>query len=229
MVLKENQEGFGWIIESMTSQGCSGYVSLDIQDKGMLLEYENKDSKAIFMNCILQKCDTQNKNGRFYPREILTREDKKYQQLIKEGNAFGATDHPEVTFVSLKKEELSHRVVKSWWEGNTLMGVLEIITSPAYDNNGIICTQGDFIANLLSKGSKIGISSRGIGSLRNIAGRNTVQSDFELICYDLVSTPSTPGAYLYPKEEINLQENFINHNVLTNNTLNNKLKNFLKK
>lgn len=134
------------------------------------------------------------------------------------------------SYISLKKEELSHRVVKTWWERNTLMGVLEILTSKGYHESGIISCQGDFIANLLEKGSKLGISSRGVGSLKNLYGKNTVQSDFELICYDLVASPSTPGAFLYPQSEVNLNESTetsADIKIITNPIIN-TLKNFLQ-
>ncbi len=210
-LLTEQEEGYGLISEWNTRNGCSGELSNDIQDmdviKKILSESDEKltkDHHSIFMNCILQKCDTENRNGRFYPREILVREDKNYQQLIGEGRATGEANHPDSSNIDVKN--LSHRVIKSWWEGNTLLGVLEILTSKIYHINGTICCTGDIIADLLRRGVKMGISSRGVGSLKNIHGRNTVQSDFELICYDLVASPSTPGAFLYPESEVNLNE-----------------------
>lgn len=228
-LLTENQEGHGIICEWNTAIGCSGILSQSLQDPQIIKEFEEKKDKrdySIFMNCILQKCDTQNRNGRYYPRELLVREDKNYQTLIQEGRAFGESNHPDYAFISLKKEDLSHRVIKTWWEGNTLMGVLEILASKAYHDSGIICTQADEIAFLLSIGAKLGISSRGVGSLKNVYGKNTVQDDFELICYDLVSSPSTPGAYLYPSTEVKINENN-NLNVVIESTLTKKLKNFL--
>lgn len=225
-LLKENEEGFGLIIEN------SGYVSIDLSNSEILKEYTELglSKHTVFMNCILQKSDEQNRNGRFYPKEILVREDKKYQELIKDGSGLGESDHPEYTYISLKRDSVAHRVVKTWWEGNTLHGVLEILTSRAYHEMGGLFCEADMIANLLSKGVKIGISSRGIGSLKNIGGRNTVQSDFELICYDLVSTPSTRGAYLYPYTETKLQENenISKTNELIISDLEKKLNFFLK-
>jgi hypothetical protein len=227
-LLTERDEGYGVICEWNTSY-CSGELSLELQDKEILKEYDDlKDKKdySVFMNCILQKCDTENRNGRYYPRELLMRENKKYQTLIGEGRAFGESNHPDYAYISLKKDDVSHRVVKSWWEGNTLMGVLEILTSKTYHDTGTICTQGDYIAFLLSKGAKLGISSRGVGSLKNIYGKNTVQSDFELICYDLVSSPSTPGAFLYPESEVKINES-VETKITIDSQLTKKLKNFL--
>jgi len=232
-LLTESEEGFGVICEWNTSS-CSGVVSLDMQQKELLKEFEDKESfdkdkkdYSVFMNCILQKCDTENRNGRYYPRELLVREDKKYQTLINEGRAFGESNHPDYAFISLKKDDISHRVVKTWWEGNTLMGVLEILTSKSYHDSGIITTQGDYIAFLLSKGAKLGISSRGVGSLKNIYGKNTVQSDFEMICYDLVSSPSTPGAFLYPQSDVKINESQ-EITTIVEPVLFKKLKNFLQ-
>lgn len=228
-LLTEGEEGYGVICEWNTISGCSGIITKEMQDNSILKEYVEKDDKskyAVFMNCILQKCDTENRNGRYYPRNLLIREDKKYQDNINVGNAFGESNHPDYAYVSLKKEELSHRVIKTWWENNTLMGVLEIMTTRAYHDSGIISTQGDFIADLLSKGAKLGISSRGVGSLKNIYGKNTVQDDFELICYDLVSSPSTPGAYLYPSTEVKINEN-IKIDVISESNFSRKMKNFL--
>jgi len=102
-------------------------------------------------------------------------------------------------------ERISHRLVKVWWEDKVLMGQLEILTSPAFRHHGQISCKGDHAALLLSYGITLGISSRGVGSLKNEHGKNIVQSDFELICFDLVSSPSTPGAYLF--NDINAKDN----------------------
>ena len=101
-------------------------------------------------------------------------------------------------------ERISHRIVKTWWEGPILMGQLEILTSPAFRNSGQVTCVADHAALLLSYGITLGISSRGVGSLKNQYGKNIVQSDFELICFDLVSAPSTPGAYLF--KDLNMKD-----------------------
>lgn len=232
-LLTEQEEGYGIISEWNTLNGCSGSLYINNKDKQLLREFEEQEQKnqTIFMNCILQKCDTENRNGRYYPREVLVREDKKYQQLIEEGRALGSVNHPDSSNIDLLN--ISHRVIKSWWENNSLLGVIEIMTSKGYHENGTISCSGDIIADLLRRGVKIGISSRGVGSLKNIHGRNTVQSDFDLICYDLVSSPSTPGAFLYPNSEVKLQESIEteldNKKVLTEtvNPLITKLNKFL--
>ena len=126
-------------------------------------------------------------------------------------------------------KNISHRVIKSWWENNSLLGILEIMTSKGYHETGSISCTGDIIADLLRRGVKIGISSRGVGSLKNIHGKNTVQGDFELICYDLVASPSTPGAFLYPESEVKLNEAIKETNIIQDikNPLIENLNNFL--
>jgi hypothetical protein len=96
-----------------------------------------------------------------------------------------------------------------WWDGNILMGKLKLLTSPGFHERGIVSTKGDMAANYLRQGVTLGISSRGVGSLKKVGERNEVQDDFELICFDLVSSPSTPGAYLFlnPDERGNFEEN----------------------
>ena len=218
-LLTESEEGYGVICEWNTSRGPSGSLSLDLQSKEILREFEEKgkDTNTIFMNCILQKCNTENRNGRYYPNHILEREDKKYQELIKEGRALSELNHPSESIIDL--QNCSHRIIKTWWDNNTLMGILEVLTSPGYHKSGVISCKGDIAADLLRRGVKLGISSRGVGSLKMTQGKNTVQDDFELICYDLVSSPSTPGAFLYPGE-VNLNESISNkENILINENM----------
>ncbi len=167
------------------------------QSRILTESFENKssDDTSLFMNCILQKCETENRNGRYYTRQVLEREAKNYQQLIDEGRALSHSSHPDHSLVEFK--DASHRIIKMWWEENTLMGTVEIIGSPGYFKLGVISCPGDTIINLLRKGVKMGISSRGVGSLKDVGGKNVVQDDFELIAFDLVSSPSTPGAFLF--------------------------------
>ena len=148
---------------------------------------------------VLQKWGIKNRNGRIYPKNILIRENEKYQQLIKEGRAIGEHNHPETSIIS--GDRVSHNITKTWWEGQTLMGEMEIIMSPGYINQGIISCQGDHVANLLRKGIMIGVSSRGVGSLKKIAGEDVVQEDFELICWDVVTSPSTPGSWIFDRKD----------------------------
>ena len=110
----------------------------------------------------------------------------------------GEADHPESSIVAISR--VSHNVVELWWEGNVLMGKLEILMSPGFVNQGIISCEGDQVANLLRKGMKIGVSSRGVGSLEKEHGKHVVMDDFELICWDVVTSPSTPGSWIYSEE-----------------------------
>ena len=125
-------------------------------------------------------------SGHISPQSVENR------KIIKEMNEVGSSYGP-IQMVAVLDE--------TWWDGNTLMGKLTLITSPAYESNGTATTPGDLAANLLRHGVQLGISSRGVGSLSNVGGQNMVQDDFELICFDLVSSPSTPGAYLFNQVE----------------------------
>jgi hypothetical protein len=104
---------------------------------------------------------------------------------------------------------VAHIITDIWWDGNILMGKLKLLTSPGFHERGIVSTKGDQAANLMRQGVTMGVSSRGVGSLKKVGERNEVQDDFELICFDLVSSPSTPGAYLFtnPEDRTKYEEN----------------------
>ena len=150
-------------------------------DTKLIKEAEEKHM-PIILKGILQKGNTTNKNGRQYPLEILKREANKYNELVKERRALGELDHPDSAVVSLSNT--SHLVTKIWWEGETLYGEVEIIDTPS----------GNILKGLLRSGVMLGISSRGVGSVKSQSGEDVVQEDFELIAFDFVSSPSTPGA-----------------------------------
>ena len=192
-ILEAREIGHGILVES------DGYISP--KDNKNIITEMAKDSfdGEIYMNAILQKYGVPNRNGRVYPEKILKREVDNYQKLIEKGSALSELNHPESSLVDLERS--SHRVLETWWEGNVLMGKLEILTSPAYHKTGVISCVGDIAANLLRHDVTLGISSRGVGSLEREGGKNMVQDDFELICFDLVSSPSTPGAYLFKNAE----------------------------
>jgi len=133
----------------------------------------------------LQESEVKNGNGRVYPREILAREAKKYAEgPVASNTAMGELDHPESSIVNLNN--VSHNIKKIWWEGNDLMGELELLNTPS----------GKIAQEIISAGIPLGISSRGMGSVQQIGETVEVQDDFELLCWDLVSVPSTPGAYM---------------------------------
>jgi hypothetical protein len=173
----------------------AGYISPDDNIK-VLTEMKDMDwSQDLVLFAVLQKYDTPNKNGRIYPKHLLQREDQKYQIIIKNGGALNELNHPTSSLIDL--DRVSHSILETWWEGKVLMGKIKIFTTPGWKKMGIISCKGDQAAMLLMNGATLGISSRGVGSLKNVKGENIVQDDFELVCFDIVSSPSTPGAYIF--------------------------------
>jgi Prohead core protein serine protease len=139
---------------------------------------------------VLQRAVAENQNGRIYPREILMREAKKYEVLIKERRALGELDHPDSSVINLKN--VSHNIKEIWWEGDDLCGTVEILPTPS----------GNILKELLRAGILLGISSRGMGSVTPMGeGKVKVGDDFELIGWDFVSNPSTHGAFMVPMNE----------------------------
>jgi hypothetical protein len=172
---------------------------------------ENRDmldhSKPFEFYAVLQKYNTPNRNGRIYPEKILKREAENYKKMIQKGTALSELNHPESSLIDL--DRVSHAITDIWWEGPVLLGKLKLLTSPGFHERGIVSTKGDLAANYLRQGVTLGISSRGVGSLKKVGEQNEVQEDFELICFDLVSSPSTPGAYLFsePDQRFQFEEN----------------------
>ena len=168
-------------------------------------------SKPFVFYATLQKYGVPNRNGRVYPEKILKREAEKYKEMINRGMAISELNHPESSLIDL--DRVSHSITEIWWEGNILMGKIQLLTTPGFHERGIVSSKGDVAANMMRQGVTMGVSSRGVGSLVKSGEQNEVQDDFELICFDLVSSPSTPGAYLYlnkedrPKYEEKLTEN----------------------
>ena len=150
---------------------------------------ESASKPGIFeVKGILQRAEAENQNGRVYKRSILERELKKYtKNFIEVGNAYGELDHPDSPIVSLKNA--SHIVKEVWWKGNDVMGTVQLLNTPS----------GNIVKNILRDGHTIGISSRGTGSVQQTnEGHLMVQDDFELVCWDFVSNPSTHGAFMAP-------------------------------
>jgi hypothetical protein len=189
-VLGPNEIGRGILIEY-----DAGHVSPK-DNKDVITEMKNMDfSEDLILYAVLQKFDTPNKNGRIYPEILLKRENEKYQQIIKKGSALNELNHPSSSLIDL--DRVSHTITETWWDGKTLMGKIKILTSPGWRKMGVVSCKGDQAAMLIMNGVTLGISSRGVGSLKQIKGQNIVQDDFELVCFDLVSSPSTPGAYVF--------------------------------
>jgi hypothetical protein len=196
-ILKENEEGFGIIIDQ------DGNITKELNENFLnegTLSGSIDLTKPIYYYATLQKYGVENRNGRIYPEDILKREVERYRDVIRRNASFHELDHPQESVISLKGGS-PHRIVDMFWEGNALIGKLEILVSEGYRKNGVISCNGDLTAMYLSYGMTLGISSRGIGSLKKVNGKNVVQNDFELICWDIVSSPSTPGSYLYKNPE----------------------------
>ena len=203
-ILKPYESGKGILIEQ-----DAGYISPTTENNKYIMESKDflDHSKPFEFYAVLQKYDTPNRNGRVYPEKILKRESENYKKMIEKGVSLSELNHPESSLIDL--DRVSHIITKIWWEGNVLMGVLRLLTSPGFHERGIVSTKGDMAANYLRQGVTLGISSRGVGSLKKVGEQNEVQDDFELICFDLVSSPSTPGAYLFldPNDRRKFDEN----------------------
>jgi hypothetical protein len=188
----------------------AGYIDPN-ERRNLSFIRESKDmldhSKPFEFYAVLQKYNTPNRNGRVYPEKILKREAENYKKMINKGISLSELNHPESSLIDL--DRVSHIITEVWWEGPVLLGKLKLLTSPGFHERGIVSTKGDLAANYLRQGVTLGISSRGVGSLKKVGEQNEVQDDFELICFDLVSSPSTPGAYLFKdqNERMNYEEN----------------------
>lgn len=150
----------------------------------LIRESRERNGGKIVMSGVLQKSDTLNQNGRIYPQAVLEREIRNYQKFIIENRALGELDHPDDSVVNLKN--VSHVVREAIMEGNLVRGTVEILDTPS----------GKILQSLVESGIKLGISSRGVGSTRKQGEYQVVQDDFQLICWDFVSEPSTPGAFM---------------------------------
>ena len=150
----------------------------------MIVESKEKNGGKIIMKGVLQKSETLNQNGRIYPRSILEREIRNYQKFISENRALGELDHPESSVVELKNA--SHIIREAHMDGDVCFGTVEILDTPS----------GKILKSLVESGVTLGISSRGVGSTSPDGDYQVVQDDFQLICWDFVSEPSTPGAFM---------------------------------
>lgn len=144
----------------------------------------------VMLRGVIQRADTLNQNGRIYPRAILEREIDNYQKFIRENRALGECDHPDTSVVELKN--VSHIVRETKMEGDTVSGVVELLDTPS----------GKILQSLVEAGVTLGISSRGVGSTRKQGDAVIVQDDFQLICFDIVSEPSTPGAFMMSESRV---------------------------
>lgn len=162
-------------------------VNEDQQGNRVELPGEEK----VLMKGILQKADTLNQNGRIYPLAVLEREVRNYQKFIIENRAVGELDHPDSSVVNLKN--VSHVIREAYIENGTVVGTIEVLHKTP---------SGAILKGLVEHGVKLGISSRGVGSTRKQGEYHVVQDDFQLICWDMVSEPSTPGAFMIPEGRV---------------------------
>ena len=149
-----------------------------------LNENVSKENGNLVVEGILATCEVKNGNGRYYARDLWEREMKKYTDLIKERRSLGELDHPESQVINL--QNVSHLVTDYSWDGDNIMGKIEILPTPA----------GNILKELIKNGVTVGVSSRGMGSLEQRGDIMEVQDDFELLCWDFVSTPSNPGSFM---------------------------------
>ena len=164
---------------------CEGGICEDLLTESEKMEMQQG---ALYLSGRLQTADKQNGNGRVYPYSVLKREMDNYSKIVTDNRACGELDHPDDSVVNLKN--VSHIVTKVWWEGKDVMGKIKVLDTPS----------GRILKDLVNAGVKLGISSRGLGSVKESAGGTVVESDFQLICFDMVSEPSTPDAYVYPNQ-----------------------------
>ena len=160
-------------------------------------ESRDQNGGKIMMRGVLQKADTLNQNGRLYPRVILDREVRNYQKFIAENRALGECDHPDSSVVELKN--VSHIIREAHMDGDICYGTVELLDTPA----------GKILQSLVESGVTLGISSRGVGSTKTEGDNQVVQDDFQLICWDFVSEPSTPGAFMM-REGIEVRRSDLN-------------------
>jgi hypothetical protein len=175
---------------------CKDGICRDLLSEREKREVENG---TLYLSGRIQTADKKNGNGRSYPFKVLKREVDNYKKIVQDNRACGELDHPDDSVINLKN--VSHMITDVWWEGKDVMGKIKVLDTPS----------GRILKDLINAGVKLGISSRGLGSVKeSVGGGIVVQEDFELICFDIVSEPSTPNAFVYPKEQSRMYENKIN-------------------
>jgi len=178
----------GGVCQDLLTETEKGFV----RDGGMMLTGK------------LQEADCENGNGRMYPHSILEREVGKYKQVVEDRRALGELDHPESSIINLVN--VSHMVTEVWMDGPSVMGKIKVLNTPS----------GQILRALVESGVKTGISSRGMGSVKEQMGKTIVEDDFQLICFDIVSEPSTPNAFMALSENKLMNERVVRDNKLIN-------------
>lgn len=194
--IKKGNVGSGLLLEN------DGYMSLDMPENKILKEsveafqggMAHELPSPFVVSAVFQKYGIQNANGRIYPEKILKREVEKYQQAIKERRAFGCLNHPDSSDLDL--ERICLLITELHWVGHTLVGKMEIPITEGFRRHGICSNLADTLAQWLISGLRVGVSSRALGGVQQIGGTLVVDDTLELICWDAVGQPSTPGAYI---------------------------------
>ena len=199
--IRKGESGTGLLIEH------DGYISIDCGDNKKLFEEINSNTDDDFhcprhfiVSAVFQKYGVENANGRIYPEHVLKKEVERYMAKINEKRAIGELNHPSESIIDLSRVAMN--IIELHWEGKTLVGKLELLTSPGFRKYGIISNQADQVANLILSGIKVGVSSRGLGTVTNRMGVLYVSDDYEIVCWDIVSDPSTPQAWITPEDNI---------------------------
>lgn len=199
--IRKGESGTGLLIEH------DGYISMECGDNKKLFEEINSNTEDDFhcprhfiVSAVFQKYGIENANGRIYPEHVLKKEVERYMAKINEKRAIGELNHPSESVVDLSRVAMN--IIELHWEGRTLVGKLELLTSPGFRKYGIISNQADQAANLLLSGIKIGVSSRGLGTVTNKMGVLYVSDDYEIVCWDIVSDPSTKNSWITPEDNI---------------------------
>jgi len=182
-----------------------------------IIEESISKNQPLVVTGVIQRAEAKNQNGRIYPKEILEREIENYVNgPVRESRALGELDHPESSVINL--QNVSHNVKRCWWDGDDVMGDVEILSTPA----------GNILKALFAAGITVGISSRGMGSVKENMTEGTVevQDDFELLCWDFVSTPSTHGAFMEVKKQ-GIQEAKVKQQIYKYTNVNNIIRDIL--
>jgi hypothetical protein len=179
----------------MDKQLLIDYIPFHVAKLSLIENKNNPTDKRVRVQGKLQEADVKNGNGRVYPLDILKKQVDDYiKGPVASKTATGELDHPEASIINLSN--VSHLITKVWWEGNDVMGELMLLSTPS----------GKIAQEIIAAGIPLGISSRGMGSVKQIGETVEVQDDFELLCWDLVSVPSTPKAYMHPVNKLSMQE-----------------------
>lgn len=219
--IRKGQTGTGLLIEKdghiIGNSDTVKQIREDLENPSLKLFCPEK----FIVSAVFQKYGIKNANGRIYPENVLKREVDKYlKEKVATRSAFAALDHPESS--SLSGHDVAHIITDLRWEGHTLVGELEVHTSPGFRHYGICSTSGDLLANLIISDCLVGVSSRGVGSVKQMPGGIlAVDDDFSLLTFDAVLEPSTPNAYI--KGSMEELSPFIENKQHTNSAINEKI------